>query len=255
MINYFILTFQGFEYFKKKYKHENFSKSRIRIIDTGNQKISNFESYTSSKNLGCAGGWNLICYIGFDYLKLDKIIIGQDDTDVDEKELEELLKICDENTIAGLIKPHFEFATFAIHKDTYKKIGRFDENCIDAYCEDADYKQRCYLNNVKVKSLNKSFDKNMGLSRIKNTRIYDTITINRAYIKKKWGKSISEDKLSIEDEQPPYEYKFPFNNKDYETSFLPITDRMKQIQSITDNKFLSENEITKFLIDTQEIKK
>ena len=166
MINYFILTFQGFEYFKKKYKHENFSKSKIRIIDTGNQKISNFESYTSSKNLGCAGGWNLICYIGFDYLKLDKIIIGQDDTDVDEKELEELLKIC-----------------------------------------------------------------------------------------KKWGKSISEDKLSMEDEQPPYEYKFPFNNKDYETSFLPITDRMKQIQSITDNKFLSENEITKFLIDTQEIKK
>jgi len=255
MINYFILTFQGFEYFKEKYKHENFSKSKIRIIDTGNQKISNFESYTSSKNLGCAGGWNLICYIGFDYLKLDKIIIGQDDTDVDEKELEELLKICDENTIAGLIKPHFEFATFAIHKDTYKKIGRFDENCIDAYCEDADYKQRCYLNNVEVKSLNKSFNKNMGLSRIKNTRIYDTITINRAYIKKKWGKSISKDKLSIEDEQPPYEYKSPFNNKDYETSFLPITDRMKQIQSITDNKFLSENEITKFLIDTQEIKK
>ena len=26
----------------------------------------------------------------------------------------------------------------------------FDENCIDAYCEDADYKQRCYLNDVKI---------------------------------------------------------------------------------------------------------
>ena len=52
-----------------------------------------------------------------------------------------------------------------------------------------------------------------------------------------------------------YEYKFPFNNKDYDTSFLPITDRMKRIHNITDNKFLSENEITKFLINTQEIKK
>ena len=255
MINYFILTFQGFEYFKENYRSENFPKTKIRIVDNGNQKIKNFESYTSSKNLGCAGGWNLICYIAFDYLKLDKIIIGQDDTDIEEKELEELLENCDENSIAGLLKPHFEFATFAIHKDTFKKIGRFDENCIDAYCEDADYKQRCYLNNIEIKSLKKSFDKNKGISRIKNTRIFDTITINRAYIKKKWGKSINEVKLSADDEQPPYEYKFPFNNKEYDTSFLPITDRMKQIQNITDNKFLSENEITKFLLNTQEIKK
>ncbi len=255
MINYFILTFQGFEYFKEKYKYENFSKTKIIIVDNGNQKIKNFESYTSSKNLGCAGGWNLICYIGFDYLNLDKIIIGQDDLFVEENELEQLLEVCNENSIAGLINPHFEFSTFAIHKDTFKKIGRFDENCIDAYCEDTDYKQRCYLNNVEIKSLKKSIDKNMGLSRIKNTRIFDTIVVNRAYIKKKWGKSTNKDKLSAQDEQPPYEYKFPFNNKDYETNFLPITDRMKRIQNITDNKFLSENEITKFLINTQEIKK
>ena len=255
MINYFILTFQGFEYFKEKYKDKNFSKTKIRLIDNGNQKVENFENYTSSKNLGCAGGWNLICYIAFEYLKLDKIIIGQDDTNIEEKELERLLEICDENSIAGLLNPHFEFATFAIQKDTYKKIGKFDENCIDAYCEDADYKQRCYLNNIEVKSLNKSLEKNMGISRIKNTRIYDTIAVNRAYIKKKWGKTINTDKLSVEDEQPPYEYKFPFNNKDYNTSFLPITDRMKRIQNITDGKFLSENEITKFLLNTQGIKK
>ena len=206
------------------------------------------------KNIGCAGGWNLICYIAFEYLGLEKIIIGQEDLILEENEMRDLLEKCDENTITALLKT-FEFSTFALHKKTFKKLGMFDENCIDAYCEDADYKQRCYLNNVKIKSLKKSIDKNMGLSRIKNTRIFDTIAVNRAYIKKKWGKSTNKDKLSAQDEQPPYEYKFPFNNKDYETNFLPITDRMKRIQNITDNKFLSENEITKFLINTQEIKK
>ena len=49
--------------------------------------------------------------------------------------------------------------------------------------------------------------------------------------------------------------KAAVNNKDYNTSFLPITDRMKRIQNITDGKFLSENEITKFLLNTQGIKK
>ena len=32
MINYFILTFQGFEYFKEKYKYENFSKTQISSL-------------------------------------------------------------------------------------------------------------------------------------------------------------------------------------------------------------------------------
>lgn len=255
MIDYFILTFQGFEFFKENYKNENFNNTIIRIVDNGNQKIDNFQKYISSKNLGCAGGWNLICYIAFDYLNLNKIVIGQDDTIVEEKELIELIELCDENTIVGLMKPHFEFSTFAIHKQTYKKIGKFDENCIDAYCEDADYKQRCYLNNIKIKSLEKNLNKNKGLSRIKNPRIYDTIAVNRAYIKSKWGKSINNDEMSQKDEQPPYEFKSPFNKKELSTSFLPITDRMKKIHNIFDEKFLSENEITKFMLDNQQIEK
>ena len=43
----------------------------------------------AKKNIGCAGGFNLICYIAFEYLGLEKIIIGQEDTIVEEKEMEE----------------------------------------------------------------------------------------------------------------------------------------------------------------------
>ena len=118
----------------------------------GNQKIEGCELYQTKKNIGCAGGFNLICYIAFEYLGLEKIIIGQEDTIVEEKEMEELLEKCNENTIMGLIKPHFDLATFALHKKTFIKIGMFDENCIDGYCEDADYKQRCYLNGVKIEN-------------------------------------------------------------------------------------------------------
>ena len=172
------------------------SKTNLRFIDNGNQNIDGFQTYQTNKNIGCAGGWNLICYIGFQYLGLEKIIIGQEDIITTEIEMKfELLEKCNEKTISALIQPNFEFAVFAIlHKKTYIKIGLFDENCIDAYCEDADYKQRCYLNDIKIESLNRPNSRNLGLSRKINSRIYDTIMVTTdLYIKDKWG-SISKQK-------------------------------------------------------------
>ena len=255
MINYFLLGYQGFDYFIEKFDKKKYPNTKLRIIDNGNQKIEGYEIYKTKNNIGCAGGWNLICYIGFEYLGLDKIIIGQEDTIVEEKEMEELLKKCNENTISTLIKPHFEFSTFALHKKTFIKIGMFDENCIDAYCEDADYKQRCYLNDVKIESLNKPSERNFGISRKVNKRIYDTIEVNRTYIKQKWGLSINKDELALSDEQPPYEFKHPFNKNNLNTKFIPITERMKRIHDLKDNKVLSQQEILKLLIDPQGISK
>jgi len=255
MINYFLLAYQGFDHFREKFDKKKYPNTTLRIIDNGNQKIEGYEIYKTKNNIGCAGGWNLICYIGFEYLGLEKIIIGQEDTIVEEKEMKELIEKCDENTIASLIKPHFEFSTFALHKKTFIKIGMFDENCIDGYCEDADYKQRCYLNGVKIKSLEKSPERNLGMSRRKNKRIYDTITVNRIYIKQKWGTSINKDDLSFRDEQPPYEFKNPFNKKNLDTNFIPITERMKIMQDLKKNTLPSQNEIAKLLIDPQGIKK
>jgi len=255
MINYFLLAYQGFDHFREKFDKKKYPNTTLRIIDNGNQKIEGYEIYKTKNNIGCAGGWNLICYIGFEYLGLEKIIIGQEDTIVEEKEMEELLEKCNENTIATLIKPHFEFSTFALHKKTFIKIGMFDENCIDAYCEDADYKHRCYLNEIKIENLNKPVERNLGISRKINKRIYDTITLNRIYIKQKWGMSINKDDLSFRDEQPPYEFKNPFNKKNLDTNFIPITERMKVIQDLKNNTLPSQNEIAKLLIDPQGIKK
>ena len=255
MINYFLLGYQGFNYFKEKFDEKKYQKTILRIIDNGNQKITGHQLYETKKNIGCAGGWNLICYIAFNYLGLEKIIIGQEDTIVEEIEMIELLEKCNENTIIGLIKPRWEFATFALHKKTFKKIGMFDENCIDAYCEDADYKQRCYLNKIKIESLNKSLERNFGISRKVNKRIYDTITVNRIYIKEKWGKSINEDKIALLDEQPPYEYKYPFNKNNLDSNFIPISKRMRMIHNLKDNKTPSQEEILKFLINPEGIKK
>ncbi len=255
MINYFLLAYQGFDHFREKFDKKKYPNTTLRIIDNGNQKIEGCEIYKTQNNIGCAGGWNLICYIGFEYLGLEKIIIGQEDTIVEEKEMKELLEKCNENTIATLIKPHFEFSTFALHKKTFITIGMFDENCIDAYCEDADYKQRCYLNEIKIENLNKPVERNLGISRKINKRIYDTITLNRIYIKQKWGTSINKDDLSFRDEQPPYEFKNPFNKKNLDTNFIPITERMKIIQDLKNNTLPSQNEIAKLLIDPQGIKK
>jgi len=255
MINYFLLTYQGFDYFREKFDKKKYPNTTLRIIDNGNQKIEGYETYKTKNNIGCAGGWNLICYIGFEYIGLDKIIIGQEDTIVEEKEMEDLLEICNENTIATLIKPNFEFSTFALHKKTFIKIGIFDENCIDVYCEDADYKQRCYLNGIKIESLNKPVERNYGISRKINKRIYDTIALNRIYIKQKWGTSINKNDLAFRDEQPPYEFKHPFNKKNLDTNFIPITERMKVIHDLKNNMIPSQNEIAKLLIDPQSIKK
>ncbi len=255
MINYFLLAYQGFDYFKEKFEKKKYPNTILRIIDNGNQKINGYQFYQTKKNIGCAGGWNLICYIAFEYLGLEKIIIGQEDTIVEEKEMKEILDKCDKNTIIGLIKHPFEFSTFAIHKKTFEKIGIFDENCIDAYCEDADYKQRCYLNGIKIKSLNVALERNFGISRRVNTRIHDTITVNRIYIKDKWGKSINENSIDQMYERPPYEFKHPFNKNNLSTNFIPISKRMRVIQNMEGNKTPSQDEIHKFLANPGDIKK
>ena len=61
--------------------------------------------------------------------------------------------------------------------------------------------------------------------------------------------------MSLRDEQPPYEFKHPFNKNNLDTKFIPITERMKRIQDLKDNKLLSQEEILRLLIDPQGINK
>ncbi len=56
MINYFLLSYQRFDYFKEKFLISKYQNTRLRIIDNGNQKIENYEIYKTKNNIGCAGG-------------------------------------------------------------------------------------------------------------------------------------------------------------------------------------------------------
>ena len=255
-IHYFILTYQGLSIFEKNYKKNLNNEINLNIIDNGNQtskKFENFIIHKTKKNIGCAGGWNLICLIAFNFLKLEKIIIGQDDTNVNIELLKQCYDEADEKNICGVFKPFFEFSTFCIHKKVFEKIGFFDENCIDVYCEDADYKQRCILNNIKIKNLGHDNNKNLGLSRLVNSNIKETILLNRQYILSKWGNSVNPSKFARDDYQPPYEFKNPYNDINMKVNSMKITKRFYQkhhfkntfpsileFQSFKDRKHLSK---------------
>ena len=51
MINYFILGYQGFSYFKEKFDKEKYPNTILRIIDNGNQKITGHQLYETKKNI------------------------------------------------------------------------------------------------------------------------------------------------------------------------------------------------------------
>jgi len=237
-MDYFVLTYSGLNEFENNYNPNFFDKINLKIIDNGQnqicKKFNNYIHYKTSKNIGCAGGWNLICLIAFDYLKLNKIVIGQDDTQIELDLIKMCYDNCNESTICGIFAPFFEFSTFAIHKKTFETIGFFDENCIDVYCEDADYKQRCYLNNIRIQSLNYDNKKNIGLSRKDNPNIHETIKTNRDYIYAKWGESTNESLSGKNDYQPPYIYKFPYNDKKLNHKLMRITQRLSKKFNVKD---------------------
>lgn len=229
----FVLSYCGAQEFFDTIDVKEFPDSTFYFIDNGNQNyVPSFDcfTYTTSTNLGCAGGWNLICDIAFSYLKLDSIIITQDDAIYTNEQLEDALIETNENCLTGVYQPHFEFSCFAIHKSTYNKVGRFDENFIYVYSEDADYKHRCMVNNVVINSLMcDSADKNKNLTLKKNPAL-NRIIYNREYLHFKWGASIHPSSSARADSQAPFEYKTPFYPSGlFTTDFIPLTDRVKNI--------------------------
>ena len=185
--NLFILGY-GSSVTLEKWLHEtHFPNTEIRILDNGGQTYTRLNSnlyHQTSQNLGCAGGWNLICNIAFNILKLDKVIISNEDNFYSEEYIEALYEQCTPTNISGTYDRAFEFSLFCIHKDTYNKIGMFDENIIHAAYEDNDYKYRCKLHGVSISCLGVSADYN--LSETGGDSIPHTRDKNRDYFIKKW---------------------------------------------------------------------
>jgi hypothetical protein len=175
------------------------------FVDNGQQKIPDYIKnnliYTTSTKICCSAGWNLICDIAFNTMELDKIIIGEEDARFSEEILDEITLKTSPTVLCGTYNNSFEFSLYGIHRDTWNKVGKFDENFIFAGCEDNDYKHRCKLNEVEVISLGIShyFNGNSSTSPTSpiptETRVY-----NGEYVAKKWG---------------DYKYILPFNDNTY----------------------------------------
>jgi hypothetical protein len=227
----FVLSYCGAQEFFDSIDIKEFPDSTFYFIDNGNQNyIPSFEcfTYTTSNNLGCAGGWNLICNIAFNYLKLENIVITQDDATYTNEQLEDILAETNEYCLTGIYQPHFEFSCFAINKNTYYNVGQFDENFIYVYSEDADYKQRCMLSGVTINSLmynSKHSNKSLTL---KKEPSLNRIAYNREYLHFKWGNSVHPSVYARADSQAPFEFKTPFKHSGlFNTTLVPVTNRIK----------------------------
>lgn len=187
--NLFILGFGASDYLNEWFEPSEFPNTNIKIIDNGRQtyseKLAPYLYFTTSKNIGCAGGWNLVCRIAFDYLGLEKVLISNEDNLYSEEYLEALYEQCTPTNIAGTYDRAFEFSLFCMHRDTFKRVGMFDENVLLVGGEDNDYKHRCQLHNVTISSLNISADFNESLTG------GDTVPVvrdeNIKYVINKWN--------------------------------------------------------------------
>lgn len=92
---------------------------QYHFVDNGDQTFRPFDDcfvYATTRNIGCAGGWNLIASIAFEFYNYDKIVITQDDITFPDYYFLEALDSFEEGTILGIIQPFFEFSAFILSR-------------------------------------------------------------------------------------------------------------------------------------------
>jgi hypothetical protein len=223
----FVLTYLGIDYFMKWSKPLQFHDDiQFVLLDNGMQggvkDIETMPVYQTSRNIGCAGGWNLQCQIAFNRLGLDKIIIAQDDSIINDVIIKSIWESTTDDTIAGAYDRSFEFAVYGITKNYWNQVGMFDENFIYAGCEDNDYKHRSKLVNKRVISLNYSADLNQSLSsKLLGEQLQSSNHHNAEYIKQKWGEQ--------------YEFTHPFNDKHRASNNLEMGEALQFVYDNPEN--------------------
>ncbi len=209
-----ILGYNAANYFTQWFKLENYSTdTKFYFVDNGQQNlpdsiVKTMNPYITTKNIGCAGGWNLICDIAFNSLGLDKVIIGEEDAMFNQVVLDALWSQSTETNLATTYGNGFGYALFCMHKEVFTKVGRFDENFLWAACEDNDYTYRCQLAGVTVSNLGvPSHYNGSATTSDPNSPRHAVHTHNVEYIGQKWGVN--------------YEHKIPFGGAEYPT-FDPL---------------------------------
>lgn len=238
MRNAFILTYQGLGYYREWFNGGNYNGYNFPLIDNGNQIGDVY--YRTSRNIGCGGGWNLICDIAFNHLGLEKIIIGQDDAIFSQEILDSVWDNTNDDNICGTYDNGFTFSLFGITKGIFDKIGRFDENFIYACCEDNDYANRCILGNISISCLNVDHRLNKNISSLKMDN--EIRKYNNEYLQLKWGSKSGDSIYGNLDLNSIY--KTPFDNKIYPKFRNELNKEFPDIISF--NKFPSEIEFELF---------
>lgn len=199
----FILGYNACDYFCEWFHFENYSEEyEFYFIDNGQQKLSskitdNMKVYTPNKNIGCAGGWNLICDIAFKSLGLEKVIVGEEDALFSQEILDSLWDNSEPGRLMTTYNNGFGYALFCMHRGIFEQVGRFDENILWAGCEDNDYNHRCALSKVEVFNLGVPSSYNGNSTSVDpNSPSLKVGKHNAEYVKEKWG---------------DYTYTIPFN--------------------------------------------
>lgn len=178
---------------------EDFKTTEIVICDNGKQDIitreRNFVLYKPEKNLGVSGSWNMIMDYA-DKVNGTHVLMLNDDIYLGKSE-EEI------NTIIRLWKPEFictelNWCSFILSVDTFKKIGKFDENFFPAYFEDNDYFRRMQLLGTPIivnPMLNPIVYRN-SMTIQKTPELNNGFEKNRQYYISKWGGQPTQETFS-----------------------------------------------------------
>ena len=236
----FILTYKGIHYFDQWFKETDFtSTTKFHIVDNGQQtipeRLEHLVVHRTKVNTGCAGGWNISYRIGFEYLKLEKMIMGQDDAVVTQEYLDRVWNMSTPNLIVGLYENPVKWSVVGMHRDFYMNVGQFDENCVYAFHEDGDYENRMRMVGKSVISL--GYDRRLNAS-LTSHLAWDwsrkNLSENGEYMHIKWGKS--------------GEYNFPFNDSALKAnSDAPIRPKVYEVYGKDITEFPSRTEYKRFL--------
>lgn len=114
-----------------------------KIKNNHNELIECVKIFTPNRNLGCAGGWNLLlANAGSPYC----VIVG-DDVKLGSGDLQRMAEYWErrKHERIAIIPTSLGFNLIGIPQHTVNLIGNFDENFWPVYYEDGDYNRRMWL--------------------------------------------------------------------------------------------------------------
>lgn len=112
------------------------------VVDDGEHllgSVAGFDLIRPTRNLGCAGSWNLLCRTAFDELRVATMIILNGDCAVASGTFSRMMES------AHAVVAAQGFSAFRLDERVWRRVGEFDEDYYPAYWEDTDYRRRLHL--------------------------------------------------------------------------------------------------------------